>query len=95
MIVHDYGFGGHAAMDVERSCQCAALQHDPEGIGAPLRCGLREGHDGLHDASIVRCHGCALPVRPTEDRELGFAEDDGSRAVWHKSCFDAAAKENW
>lgn len=60
MIVHDYGFGGHGAMDVERSC-----------------------------------HGCALPVRPTEDRELGFPEDDGSRAVWHKSCFDAAVKENW
>ena len=34
-------------------------------------------------------------ILPSEPRELGFPEDDGTQPVWHKSCFDAAVKENW
>lgn len=44
---------------------------------------------------VVECFAGDGPILPSDPFELGFAEDDGSRAVWHKSCFDAAVKENW
>jgi hypothetical protein len=34
--------------------QCHSMQHDPEGIGAPHRCILWDGHDGLHDCTPDR-----------------------------------------
>ena len=46
-----------------------------------------------HAFCEVECHAGDGPI--LDDYELGFPDDFGNQPVWHKTCFDAAVKENW